>query len=171
MAVLPSGKSQPAMIRRDLFRKERLMDVASYLSGYADGEGCFCVSINSSARHRFGWEIRPSFSVSQNRDRAEVLEMMKAYFACGTIRPDRSDRTLKYEVRKVADLVEKVIPHFEVAPLLSGKRRDFEIFAEICRKVYSREHLIEGGFSEIVDMAAKMNPSGRRKYSSEEIKR
>jgi hypothetical protein len=74
------------------------MDIKAYFSGYVDGEGCFCISISKSWRHAFGWEIRPSFSVSQNGDRAQVLEMMKQHFDCGTIRPDRSDRTVKYEV-------------------------------------------------------------------------
>src|SRR3972149_4528528 len=98
------------------------MDIRSYLSGYADGEGCFCVSINKSERHKFGWEIRPSFSVSQNSDRAQVLEMLQKYFGCGTIRPDRSDKTLKYEVRSVDELVERSMPHFEETPLLSSKQ-------------------------------------------------
>lgn len=145
------------------------MDIKSYLSGYADGEGCFCVSINRSARHRFGWEIRPSFSVSQNSDRAQVLEILKQYFGCGTIRPDRSDRTLKYEVRRVADLVERVIPHFEENPLLSSKQRDFELFAEVCRKMYRNEHLTREGFKQIVELAFEMNPSGKRKYSEIKI--
>lgn len=145
------------------------MDIKSYLSGYADGEGCFCVSINKSARHRFGWEIRPSFSVSQNSDRAQVLEILKQYFGCGTIRPDRSDRTLKYEVRRVADLVERVIPHFEENPLLSSKQRDFELFAEVCRKMYRNEHLTREGFKQIVELAFEMNPSGKRKYSEIKI--
>lgn len=146
------------------------MDIKAYLTGYADGEGCFCVSINRSRRHAFGWEIRPSFSVSQNRDRAEVLEMYQHYFGCGSIRPDRSDRTLKYEVRSVSDLVERVIPHFEETPLLSGKRRDFDNFAAICRMMYEGLHLTEEGFNQIVDLAFRMNPSGIRKYSRDEIK-
>ncbi len=146
------------------------MDVKSYLTGYADGEGCFCVSINKSRRHVFGWEIRPSFSVSQNRDRAEVLEIYRQQFGCGSIRPDRSDKTLKYEVRSIKDLVERVIPHFEETPLLSGKRRDFERFAVICRMMYEKQHLTRDGFNRIVDLAFEMNPSGIRKYSQEEIK-
>ena len=44
-----------------------------YISGYVDGEGCFTVSISPRAKLRAGWEVRPSFSVSQNGDRAEVL--------------------------------------------------------------------------------------------------
>ena len=146
------------------------MDIKSYLSGYVDGEGCFCVSMNKSPRHKFGWEIRPSFSVSQNGDRAEVLETLKQYFACGTIRPDRSDKTLKYEVRSLSDLVERVIPHFEANPLFSSKQRDFELFAEICQSMYQGEHLTESGFKRIVEMALKTNPSGKRKYTQKEIK-
>ena len=126
------------------------MDTKSYLSGYADGEGCFCVSINKSGRHRFGWEIRPSFSVSQNNDRSQVLEMFKQHFDCGTIRPDRSDRTLKYEVRSVNELVERVIPHFEANPLLSSRQREFELFAQICRMMYRDEHRTREGFKKVV---------------------
>jgi len=145
------------------------MDVLAYLSGYADGEGCFCVSINKSARHRFGWEIRPSFSVSQNNDRAQVLEMFKQHFGCGTIRPDRSDKTLKYEVRSVNELVERVIPHFEANPLLSSKRREFELFAEICRMMYCDKHQTREGFDRVVELALQMNPSGKRKYTEIKI--
>lgn len=145
------------------------MDIKSYLSGYADGEGCFCVSINKSPRHRFGWEIRPSFSVSQNSDRAQVLEMLKQYFGCGSIRPDRSDRTLKYEVRSVAELVERVIPHFEESPLLSSKQHEFELFAQVCRLMYQGEHQNREGFQRIIELAFKMNPSGKRKYTEIKI--
>ncbi len=146
------------------------MDVKSYLSGYADGEGCFCVSFSKSRRHSLGWEIRPSFSVSQNRDRAEILDMFKRELGCGSIRPDRSDNTLKYETRSIKELVEQVIPHFEETPLLSGKNRDFENFADICKLMCQRRHLIKEGFNQIVDLAFDMNPSGIRKYSKDEIK-
>ena len=63
--------------------------LSAYISGYADGEGCFTVSIAPRATLAVGWEVRPSFSVSQNGDRAEVLHVLQAYFGCGSIRPDR----------------------------------------------------------------------------------
>ena len=47
--------------------------LSAYISGYVDGEGCFTVSIAPRARLVTGWEVRPSLSVSQNGDRAEVL--------------------------------------------------------------------------------------------------
>ena len=145
------------------------MDTASYISGFVDGEGCFCVSFQPSKRHRFGWEVRPSFSVSQNADRAELLYVIQERWGCGFIRPDRSDKTVKFEVRNVGDLVEKVLPHFKAYPLMSSKRTDFERFARICELVSDDRHLELEGFEEIVRLALEMNPSGKRKYSGSEI--
>jgi hypothetical protein len=140
--------------------------LSAYISGYADGEGCFTVSISPRAKLRVGWEVRPSFSVSQNGDRAEVLHALQAYFGCGSIRPDRSDRTLKWETRNLDELVERVIPHFIRYPLLSGKRHDFERFAVICWKMARGAHRKRSGLIQIVSIAREMNPSGRRRYDA-----
>jgi hypothetical protein len=141
--------------------------LSAYISGYVDGEGCFTVSISPRAKLLVGWEVRPSLSVSQNGDRAEVLELVAGYFRCGSIRPDRSDKTVKWETRRLEDLLGRVIPHFESYPLLSGKRRDFEHFATICRAMAQGAHRSRTGLIEIVKLASEMNPSGRRRYSAE----
>jgi len=143
--------------------------LSAYISGYVDGEGCFTVSISPRAKLRVGWEVRPSLSVSQNGDRAEVLHALQAYFGCGSIRPDRSDKTLKWETRRLEDLLGRVIPHFERFPLLSGKRFDFEAFAAVCRLVGVGMHRSRLGLIEIVELARTMNPSGRRRYDAEAI--
>ena len=145
------------------------MNLNSYISGFVDGEGCFCVSFQPSKRHRFGWEVRPSFSVSQNADRAELLQVIQKSWGCGFIRPDRSDKTLKFEVRTIGDLVSKVMPHFRSHPLMSSKQADFVRFARICELVSERRHLEQKGFETIVRLAMEMNPSGKRKYSGSEI--
>jgi LAGLIDADG DNA endonuclease family protein len=141
-----------------------------YLTGYVDGEGCFCVTFNRSKRHTFGWDIRPSFSVSQNYDRSEVLYLLQETFGCGWIRPDRSDRTLKYEVRSVPELVQKIIPHFERYSLLSGKAKEFDAFAEICRRMLRKEHLAQTGFQGIVELARRLNTLSKKRYLRSEIK-
>ena len=143
--------------------------LAPYISGYADGEGCFTVSISPRATLLVGWEVRPSFSISQNRDRAEVLFLLEDYFGCGNIRPDRSDRTLKWETRRLEDLLDRVIPHFERFPLLSSKRLDFEAFAAICRMVGEDSHLSRVGLREIARLAHSMNVGGKRRYALKEI--
>jgi LAGLIDADG endonuclease len=145
------------------------MDLNSYISGFVDGEGCFCVSFQPSNRHRFGWEVRPSFSVSQNADRSDLLHVIKTKWECGFIRPDRSDKTLKFEVRNVGDLVARVLPHFRTHPLMSSKQVDFERFARICELVSEGRHLELEGLEEIIRLAMEMNPSGKRKYAGNEI--
>ena len=146
------------------------VDLPSYISGYVDGEGCFTVSISPRPTLLVGWEVRPSLSVSQNADRSEVLLELQLYFGCGSIRPDRSDRTLKWEVRSLPLLLRNVIPHFESYPLRSGKRKDFELFAAVCRLMARGDHRHPQGLTEIVQLAARMNPSGKRGYLPEAIR-
>jgi hypothetical protein len=143
--------------------------LSAYISGYADGEGCFTVSISPRAKLLVGWEVRPSFSVSQNGDRAEVLHVLQAYFECGSIRPDRSDKTLKWETRRLEDILDRVIPHFKRFPLLSGKRLEFERFAAVCELKAAGAHRTRVGLIQIVDLARMMNPSGKRRYDPEAI--
>ena len=163
-----TAKSGGATKRRCLGREAA--GTRWYMTGYVDGEGCFCVTFNRSERHALGWEIRPSFSVSQNHDRAEVLYLLRETLGCGWIRPDRSDRTLKYEVRSIPELVHKVIPHFERYPLLSGKAREFGAFADICRRMLRKEHLTRAGFARIAELAARLNASSKKRYPRSEIK-
>jgi hypothetical protein len=146
-----------------------MTDIGSYISGFIDGEGCFCVSFPPSARHRIGWEVRPSFSVSQNADRAELLQIIQERWRCGFIRPDRSDKTLKFEVRNVRDLVATVLPHFRTYPLMSSKQAECDRFDRVCQLVRDRQHLNPNGLSAIVRLAMEMNPSGKRKYHGSEI--
>jgi LAGLIDADG DNA endonuclease family protein len=149
--------------------QQGLVDLPSYISGYVDGEGCFTVSISPRPTLLVGWEVRPSISVSQNGDRSEVLLDIQRYFGCGTLRPDRSDRTLKWEVRSLDLLLTRVIPHFRRYPMRSGKQKDFELFAETCVRMSRGEHRTFAGLAEIVRLAGQMNPSGKRGYRPEEI--
>src|SRR5688572_24396044 len=145
--------------------------LSAYISGYVDGEGCFTVSIAPRASLLVGWEVRPSLSVSQNGDRAEVLHALQAYFGCGSIRPDRSDRTLKWETRRLEDILGRVLPHFEHWPLMSGKRYDFDRFAAVCQLMAAGQHRSRTGLIRIVELAREMNPSGRRRYDASVILR
>jgi len=151
--------------------KERLRtrDIAQYISGYVDGEGCFSVSFTKRKRFLVGWETKPSFSVSQNHDRAEVLYLMQSYFDAGFLRRDFSDNTLKYEVRRLDDLLDKVIPHFKKYPLLSSKQKDFLLFERVCLVMKTDKHRSLKGLREVTNFAFKMNASGRRKYTKQDV--
>ncbi len=140
-----------------------------YISGYVDGEGCFSVSFSKREKLLIGWETKPSFAVGQNYDRSEVIKLLQHYLDCGSIRRDYSDKTLKFEVRSLNDLVDKVIPHFLEYPLLSSKQKDFNFFVKICKMMKKGKHLQKEGLREIVNLAYQMNTSGKRRYKKERI--
>ena len=144
-------------------------NIEEYISGYVDGEGCFSVSFSKRKKLKIGWETKPSFSISQNEDRSEVLYKIKNFFKVGFLRRDFSDKTLKYEVRSLNDLLCKIIPHFDAYPLLSSKQKDFLIFKKICMFIKKGLHKNNKGLHKIVILACKMNPSGKRKYSQDDI--
>lgn len=144
-------------------------EIGWYLSGYTDGEGSFCVSFSPRRKLRIGLEVRPSFSVSQNSDRSEVLNLFQQTLGCGTIRPDRSDKTFKFEIRSLNDLIEKVVPFFRRFPLKSSKNRDFELFAQVCLMMNKGGQREVSVLKEIIQLAVQMNTSGKRKYQAQEL--
>jgi hypothetical protein len=88
------------------------------------------------------------FHVSQNGDRAEVLELIRQRLVVAYIKPNsRRDRALVYVVRERRALLHSVIPFFERVLLLSSKRLDFEKFAEIVRNMARGRHLTAAGFA------------------------
>jgi hypothetical protein len=134
----------------------------SYIAGYVDGEGSFSVSVQRNPTCRLGFQLIPEFHVSQNGDRAQVLELMRERLGCGYIKPNsRRDRALVFVVRKRCDLLDRVIPFFERNPLLSSKQEDFEKFASIVRAQERGDHRSETGFRRLLETALSMNGAGR----------
>jgi hypothetical protein len=143
----------------------------SYIAGYVDGEGSFSVSVQRNSTCRVGFQLVPEFHVSQNGDRAQVLELIQRRLACGYIKPNsRRDRALVFVVRKRDDLLGKVLPFFERNPLLSSKQADFEKFAVVVRELQLGNHRTDAGFDRLLQIALSMNGGGRfRKVRWDEL--
>jgi len=133
-----------------------------YIAGFVDGEGSFSVSVQRNPSCRVGLQLVPEFHVSQNGDRAQVLELMKKRLGCGYIKPNsKRDRALVFVVRDRRALLESIIPFFERVPLISSKQADFETFARVVRAMAEGRHLAPDGFVEILELALSMNGNGR----------
>ena len=151
----------PHQRTRDAYGVEFRLD-PWFVTGLAEGEGCFCVSFAVRPRLRIGLEARPSFSLSLNERDRDLLEGLQAFLECGWIRQSRSDRTFKYEVRSVGELTGRVIPHFTAFPLRDVKFRSFQGFARVCEMIEQGDHLRPEGMAEIVRIAYEMNLGKRR---------
>ena len=147
------------------------MDFNSYITGFADGEGCFSVSFSRRAKLKVKIEVRPSFSISQKRYSLKVLEEIHKFFKCGGIRYSKTDATYKYEVRSISDLSKIIIPHFKKYPLITAKAKDFDKFATICKMVSANLHLNSKELRKIIDLAYEMNAAGKRRYQKADLLR
>jgi hypothetical protein len=141
-----------------------------FVSGLAEGEGCFCVSFAIRSKLRAGLEVRPSFSLSLNEKDLELLKDLQTFFGCGWIRESKSDRTFKYEARAVRDLLGSIIPHFERHPLRGSKAKSFASFADVCQMIEQGDHLTRDGLCKIVDIAYEMN-LGKRRLAKDDLLR
>ena len=140
-----------------------------YVSGFADGEASFSVTVSPRSSISTGWEVRPSFSISQNKTSRDVLFKIKDFFGCGSIRPSKKDNTYKYEVRSLKELEERIIPHFEKYPLHTAKKKDFLIFKEIIHLMRKGQHLSKKGLKDIFFLLERLNPSSRRVYDRKKL--
>jgi hypothetical protein len=141
-----------------------------FVTGLAEGEGCFCISFAVRTKLRTGLEARPSFSLSLNERDRRLLEDLKAFFGCGWIRESRGDRTFKYEVRSISELSASIVPHFDSFPLRGAKRRSFTGFAKVCQMIEQGDHLTRGGMRAIVDIAYETS-LGKRRHAREQLLR
>ena len=152
---------------RTISRKDHVQAASvsdDYLFGLIDGEGMFHVGIVPSPFTRLGWQVIYLFKVAQNPIGEPVLRSLEERLGCGTISPNAKagskDRTLKYVVRDLESLTDRVIPFCDGK--LVVKREALEAFKKVLAKVRDGDHLTANGLLQIVDIAYAMNTKVRR---------
>ena len=116
-----------------------------------------------------GWEIRPSFSLAQNDKDKDLVYSLIDFFGCGFVRPSKRDNMIKYEVRSIRDVQDRIIPHFEKYQLKGRKRNDYRFFKEIIDLMKKNKHLEKEGLLKIINLVLKMTKNPRRIKSLENI--
>ena len=144
-----------------------------YVSGFVDGEGCFSVSFRKVSRMTFGVEVRPSFSIGQNKTAKnhKLLKRIRDLLKVGAIRSDSKRKGFyKYETRSLDGIRKNIIPFFKKHPLYTQKSEDFESFCKICSLMAAKQHLNMKGLTDIIDIAEEMNSSGKRRVLLSDIR-
>jgi acetyltransferase-like isoleucine patch superfamily enzyme len=105
-------------------------ELASYISGFVDGEGTFCTERSQSnngksSRFRFALE-------SDARDRDLYLDISRV-FGCGQLydrRRPKHQRMTVFTIRSLPELITKVIPFFDTWKLRGLKRVKYRHWRE-----------------------------------------
>jgi len=143
-------------------------DIGWYLTGFADGEGSFNIStVNRNQDFVTGWKIVLTFNISQ-RDHT-ILRLFHEMLRCGRIR-DRGDGVGYYDVRRIDDIIDIVIPFFERFPLRScSKKQQFDVFRTVAFLMHERAHCTYDGMKQILALRASIHVARRRKYTPEQV--
>ncbi len=135
----------------------------NWVCGFVDGEGCFSVPLRKNPMAPHGWQLQPTFQVSQHRSNRAVLEALEKFFGCGAIRGKGPNSSVDVDnVWRPAELEELVLPVFEHFPLYV-KQADCRRFAIIVRSLRAKRHLRYTSFKRLVRIAYAMNQNGKQR--------
>lgn len=173
--LLDRDNPQERLLRNKIMNQDKWLksikpEKAYYLTGFADGEGSFNVSLRKRDDHNMGWQVVLTFNVAQREE--YILSQFKSIFGCGRIVKRKKDGLHMYVASNPISIQEKVIPFFKRFNFLSQtKKRNFSYFCQIANLVFNKKHLTEDGLKRIVDIREKLNEGrGRkRKYNKNDV--
>jgi hypothetical protein len=125
------------------------------VSGFADAESCFSVSIRPSTNMKTGWRISPSFLIKLHIKDIAILEKIKYTLDVGTVRKAGTDMAV-FAVESVKDL-QVIVNHFDKYPLLTAKSSDFLIFKQCFEIIKEKRHLTPEGLLDLVALKGSLN--------------
>ena len=127
-----------------------------FVTGFAEAEGCFLVSIIKDKEYRLGWSVSPRYHINLHQKDKALLEQIQSYFGVGSINYKHGSEVIKYYVQSIKDLA-RIIDHFEKHPLITQKLADYELFKQVFEIISNKKPLITEGIEKLVSIKASMN--------------
>ena len=131
-----------------------------WVSGFAEGEGCFFVSVYESIKSRLGIAIQLVFRITQHSRDIELLRTIEKFFGCGRVEK-RNQKACDFTVNSFKDFEQKIVPFFLKYPLQGSKLLNFEDFNKVVKIMTIKGHLTKKGLETIKIIKAGMN-TGRK---------
>ncbi|MDD3136084.1 MAG: LAGLIDADG family homing endonuclease [Methanoregula sp.] len=115
-------------------------DVAWWVTGLTDGEGCFFAYLHQrlhsapSGQSYTCLDFDAGYQLALRGDDLAAVQEVHRFFGCGKVRWKKLQKNHPQAlllIRKVDDLLNVVIPHFEQYPLHTKKGRDFILWKQV----------------------------------------
>jgi hypothetical protein len=136
--------------------EDHMISDPNWLAGFVEAEGCFYIGITKPSGKAGGW-VQLKFKITQHSRDALLMESLVKYLDCGNVYTKSSVDVMDYEVKKLSDLAEKIVPFFKKYPLEGAKKENFEDFCRAVSLVESGAHLTKSGLEEIIRIKSGMN--------------
>ena len=128
-----------------------------FVTGFTDAEGSFILSISPSSRYKLGWSVTVCFQIVLHIKDIDLLYKIKEFFGgVGSI--VKYKRRCNYIVNGHSDLINVILPHFDVFPLITQKRADYLLFRmALLDYIKYKKHLTMTGIESLVSIRASIN--------------
>ena len=135
-----------------------------WISGFTSGDGSFHLNIKKTSNR-----VSLRYSINLNIRDIEVLKGLASYFNSLNKTNDLvnklnlvkkvniSNNTVSFQVTKLSDLIEVIIPFFVKYPIQGVKSLDFLEFKKVANLMMDKEHLSIEGFNKILEIKLNMN--------------
>jgi hypothetical protein len=116
-----------------------------WLTGFAEADGSFVISISKSPTHKIGYNIRLEFKIKQKNE--DLLEDIKEYLG-GNIYYLKNDQIFYYNSTSFK-FAKNVADYFDRYQLNSSKLVRYLKWRKAYRRIQRKEHLTQEGLNKI----------------------
>lgn len=128
-----------------------------FVTGFADGEGSFIISVTKNSESSLGFRVKATFSIYLSKKDLGLLKIIQSYFGgAGNIGENYKDFS-SYTFNSLDEICNILIPHFDKYPLITNKFADYLLFRKAVMLMKNKSHLTEEGLKAIIDIKASLN--------------
>jgi hypothetical protein len=163
--LLKSHVSQPHQLNGLLIRSYHTKSLSSlhtplelnplFITGFADGEGSFSLSVRDIDMLTKKGRVLYVFSIGLHKKDEDILRSIQYTLGIGKIYP-QGKKGVQFRVESKKELLI-LIEHFDKYPLITKKSKDFLCFKKAIFLIKNREHLTKEGLLKLVSLKALMN--------------
>jgi len=129
-----------------------------WVSGFVSGDGGFSIIIRPSESYILKQQVSCRLHITQHIRDIELMNLFSKFFNCGSVyvRLNSSQRC-DFVVQDINLLLNKIIPHFDLYPILNLKYKDYICFKKVLDIIKSKQHLTPEGLDKIKTLNLEMN--------------
>lgn len=128
-----------------------------WMVGFTEGEGCFSIRITKSSTVKTGWQVQLRYNITQHSIDKVFMNSLVKFWGCGKVFLRFRENKVDFQILKLKDLSEIVIPLFKNMPLQGAKSKDFVDFSKAVDIMKVKGHLTNEGLEQLRKLKVGMN--------------
>nr|YP_009663700.1 hypothetical protein [Dactylella tenuis]QCW06838.1 hypothetical protein [Dactylella tenuis] len=129
-----------------------------YVTGFSDAESSFQIHVSPRPANKLGWRVYARFDIYLDIKELSLLYLIQAYFnGIGSIVIDKKRNKASFNVNKLEDFINQLIPHFNKYPLQSSKQIEYSLWQTCIELMVDKKHLTKDGLDKILSIKGALN--------------